>query len=86
MINIKLIAKEENRHLSDCERIVKVMNDNGYNCSIEQAKWLWEKHSDSMAAGWMNMTSDSDTYIFDSIRSYFEPDGQDEDDEEFKKE
>ena len=32
----------------DCERIVKIFNDHGYNLSIRQAQMMWQLYCDSI--------------------------------------
>lgn len=55
----------------DCKRIVQIMEDRGFQCTVKQAKELWEKFSDSMAAGWMRLP-DEDDHVFSNISYYFE--------------
>lgn len=44
----------------DVERIVKVLADRGYKCSPGDAAILWDRYSDSMAAGWMMLPQDDE--------------------------
>lgn len=50
---VRFVDPEENTYLRDCERIVQIFADRGYEISIEDAKKAWEAHSDKSAAGWL---------------------------------
>lgn len=74
MKRIKILSDNEhlNKYADDCERICKVLANRGFECSLNDACVLWEKYSESMAAGWISMFSASDDEIFSSVSSYFE--------------
>ena len=57
------------RYPSDCKRIQNILEKNGYRASLEDCEKLWDKYSDSMAAGWMNLP-DNDDDVFGCIRTY----------------
>ncbi len=69
MKRIKIFDNDD-KYYHDCKRIKNVMALHGYDISIQEAKILWEKYSDSMAAGWMCLDEDNET-IFSNISSYF---------------
>ena len=70
----KLKVKEQYNHhfeyRNDIDRIVKIFDDRGYEISHSDAVCAWEHYSDSMAAGWMSLGSD--TEVFADAFSYFE--------------
>lgn len=61
--------KETSFYEYDIEQIVRVLKRNGYNCSKDQAKLLWQKYSDSMAAGWM-ILPDEDGELLGCVLPY----------------
>jgi hypothetical protein len=56
-------------HLDDIRRIRDIVRANGYDCSDDQAKALWDKYSDSMSASWMGLDKD-DVSIWWHISHY----------------
>jgi hypothetical protein len=68
---IKIKASEDDSSLADCERIVRVLAANGYEASIDQARVLWEMHSEMFAAGWLFLP-ESDHALFADVRPYFD--------------
>ena len=71
-MRLRLKKPEDFRDL-DCERIVKIFSERGYEISIRDAKEAWEAFSDSMAAGWMHLDED-DRSVFNTVLCYFEDD------------
>ena len=55
----------------DINRIVRIFADRGYGISYCDARTAWEKYSDSMCAGWMNL-GEEDDYVFHNVSHYFE--------------
>jgi hypothetical protein len=69
----KLKFREPHKHysdFSDIDRIVKIFADRGYDISHSDASLAWQLYSDSMAAGWMNLGDDDDTFNY--VFHYFE--------------
>jgi len=59
------------RYPSDCKRIQNILEKNGYRASLEDCEKLWDKHSDSMCAGWI-ILPDDDEDVYSNIRMYIE--------------
>ena len=57
----------------DVDRIVSVCESKGYNIEPQLAQDVWQKHSDSMCAGWLGLDKEDDE-LFDNIMSYCEED------------
>jgi hypothetical protein len=60
------LTKREIEYPDDVKRIQKVLFDNGYSATANQCVVLWERYSESMAAGWMNLP-EKDEDIFEYI-------------------
>jgi hypothetical protein len=73
MKKIKIKRAYEFPHYDDCSTIVAAMASEGYLCSTEEARELWEMYSDSWAAGWLILPSDQKK-IVESIKPFFEVD------------
>ena len=56
---------------SDVKRIVKIFSDRGYEISATDAENAWQRHSDSMCAGWLSL-DDEDEFVFYNSFHYFE--------------
>lgn len=56
----------------DCQRMVQVMAQHGYYATEEQVRRMWDKYSDSMAAGWLHLPED-DEQLFMDLSYHFEP-------------
>ena len=56
---------------SDVKRIVKIFSNRGYEISATDAENAWQRYSDSMCAGWMNL-DDEDEFVFFTSFRYFE--------------
>lgn len=56
----------------DADRIAKCLADRGYEATPQQAVRLWERYSESFAAGWLGLP-ESDEEVFECVRPYFEP-------------
>jgi len=59
----------------DIDRIIKVMADHYYEVTRDQAKALWEEHSEDYAAGWLVMPA-KDEDLFESLSRHFEKSGE----------
>ncbi len=75
---MKLKKLEENQDYShdeqykyDCEKIQIVLLKKGYIPTLNDCYDLWDKFSDSMAAGWINLPEDEEE-IWYSINSYID--------------
>ena len=53
----------------DVERIQKALLNAGYESTLGECESLWDKYSDSMCAGWMNLP-ETDDDIFRCISPY----------------
>lgn len=73
MTNIRILRDTPLRYPHDCERIVEIMRERGYHCTLEQAEELWDKASDSVCAGWLIVDGYDDDDVFSRISGYFEP-------------
>lgn len=60
---------EDDEYIGDIRRIQAVVQAHGYECSVAQARKLWDMYSDSMAAGWM-ILPESDDDIWWSVSTY----------------
>ena len=72
----KIITKIDISYLEDCKRIQKIFTDRGYDITIMQAEFLWEKYSAEMCAGWLCLLS-SDDQIFKSVQGYWREENED---------
>ena len=66
-----LISPVASKHAFDVLRIMQILANKGYICDSRQAEELWQKFSNSMAAGWMMPPTD-DEEVFDCIRAYID--------------
>ncbi len=69
MKEIELISEHGECYRSDIERIKKILIKKGYNANMTNSEELWDKYSDSMCAGWMNLPEE-DEEVFDCISYY----------------
>ncbi len=67
----KIVIKSTTRYPEDTKHIVKVLAERGYEATELEAEELWEKYSDSMAAGWMGLPVEG-AEVFSCIKVYFE--------------
>lgn len=85
MKRVRIRGGNRNYHERDCERIVEVLEKNGYQASITDAQTLWEKHSEMYEAGWLHLPEDDDD-IWRAVKYHIEDDEpeteENEDDEE----
>lgn len=58
-------------YTDDIFRIVKVFENHGYQISESDVICVWELYSSKYAAGWLCLP-ESDEYIYNEIRDYFE--------------
>jgi len=65
----------EDAHLDDCLLIQNILIDRGYYATLEQCHVMWKMHSECYAAGWLVLYEDTES-IYESIRVYFETDGE----------
>ena len=66
---MKKIEINTARYPRDVERIQKCLANKGYEATLGECESLWDKYSESMCAGWMNLP-DTDDDIFRCINSY----------------
>jgi hypothetical protein len=62
---MKLRLKQDETKIyypDDVGKIVNTFDRLGHEISPELAQVVWEKHSETMCAGWMTMTEDDDLY------------------------
>ena len=71
MKKIKVKNDYDFHYSSDVDRIVEVMRKAGYDVSPEQARLIWEKNSESMAAGWL-MLPDADEQLLIEVSGFFD--------------
>lgn len=67
---IRVIEKRDGEYY-DCKRMVQILAERGYAATIEQARDIWSKHSETMAAGWLGLPDD-DASLFMEMSPYFE--------------
>jgi hypothetical protein len=53
----------------DIKRIILICANRGYHISEADAHHAWEAHSDSYAAGWLQLDSD-DQDVFDAVMDH----------------
>ena len=70
-IKVKSNYTENFVYSSDVDRIIEVMGISGLEVSPEQARLMWENHSESMAAGWL-ILHHKDEDLFMELRPYFD--------------
>jgi len=68
---MKKIEINVTRYPEDCRKIQEVLKVRGYEASLSECEALWNRYSDSMAAGWMCL-GDTGDEIFDCISNYIE--------------
>lgn len=56
----------------DIGRIVSIFASKGLEVTHMQACLLWKAHSERWAAGWLDMTHESDAEIFRLVEEFFE--------------
>ncbi len=71
MKKLKLIEQENGFYQTDVERIVEIFAERGYEISATDAGIAWQRYSDSMCAGWMNLDNE-DVFVFSNCFYYFE--------------
>jgi hypothetical protein len=62
-------------YAGDLVRIQTALIASGYQASLSDCQLLWEKYSDSMAAGWLFLP-ESDAEIVDCVSPYFDVDDE----------
>lgn len=55
-------------YVGDCQRLQRVLAENGYEATIRQCYDLWTEYSDSFAAGWLQMPEE-DSWLFSDVRN-----------------
>lgn len=71
MKSIKII--EDSEYDYDCKRICKIFASHDFFITLKQSRILWEKYSESMAAGWLYLPQDDDEIWF-NLAPYWEED------------
>lgn len=67
-----IIYNHHYEYVDDIDRIVKVFADRGYEISREDCVLAWESYSElEYAAGWL-VLPESDEFLYNEIRDYFE--------------
>lgn len=61
---------EEFEFLDDCERLKKIFAEHDYDITLEQARMMWELHSEDCCAGWLCL-GPSDDGIFKELDKYY---------------
>lgn len=56
----------------DIGRLVSIFASKGLQITHMQACLLWKAHSESWAAGWLDMDTESDEEVFNLVREFFE--------------
>lgn len=57
----------------DTDRIVRVMNERGFECPRDMALAIWKHESEASCAGWLGLPK-SDDDLFAYLRAWFEVD------------
>jgi hypothetical protein len=70
MQKLKLVEQETFSYQTDVERIVEIFAERGYEISATDAETAWQRYSDSMCAGWMDL-DDEDAFVFSNCFYYF---------------
>ena len=56
----------------DIGRLVSIFASKDFQITHMQACLLWKAHSERWAAGWLDMSHDSDEEVFKSVEDFFE--------------
>jgi hypothetical protein len=67
MKRIAIPPEEDFPYIEDVRRIVRVLAERDIICSENDARELWNRYSDSMAAGWMGMDYQTDDEVYSCI-------------------
>ena len=70
MKRIRVLFEDDDAYLFDTQRIRTILAQREFDCTLDQARKLWERFSESMACGW-HCLPDSDDTVFDCICPYF---------------
>ena len=66
-----VLTYKEGKFFGDCKRIQEIFSKRGYDITMEQASFLWEKYSAEMSSGWLCLLS-SDDQIFESVQEFWD--------------
>jgi len=69
MNEIEIISNHGERYRDDILRIKRILIEKGYKGTLTNAEALWDKYSDTMAAGWMCLP-ETDDEVFDCISDF----------------
>jgi len=67
----RINVKDDREDYPDVDRIQRALLEHGYVCTNRQAVRLWERYSESMAAGWMRVPEDPNA-IYGCVSPYFD--------------
>ena len=70
MKSIIVVGSDEHSEAAAVHRIMAAMANEGYLVTWNQAIDLWQKYSESMAAGWMALP-ETDGELLECIRPFF---------------
>jgi len=61
-------------YLEDCQRIQRVLLENGYDASLDQCERAWHSYGEeNYCAGWLVLPKE-DQEIFERLKPYLVPD------------
>lgn len=69
MKEIEIVSEHGQRYIDDIRRIKNILLHRGYNATLTNSEQLWDRYSDSMAAGWMTLP-ENDEEVFECISYY----------------
>jgi hypothetical protein len=67
MTRIEIPLPDDFPYKDDVLRLQRVLSERGYEASDRTAADLWDRYSDSMAAGWMSMDGETDDTIWGCV-------------------
>jgi len=77
---VKLVRPKNNDarfyYDNDVNLLVLIAKSFGYKVSHSDARWVWERHSHTMAAGWLRLYEE-DLYILRVLLQYLEVEDDD---------
>lgn len=71
MKRIRIIPVDDFSPVNDIKRLQRIFKERGYEVTESEVTVLWERYSESMAAGWMSLDKDDDL-VFAHVEPYFE--------------
>ena len=51
----KVYLKRSPFHTPDAFKIMEVVRNHGYKCNLDEAEKLWQVHSNSLCANWLDL-------------------------------